>query len=278
MTHKPYEYVTDLFSKVLHQISEINRKLFIEKAETESHPSTPRNYSIQAVYENSHANEKADGPEPTVRAILALPKTLNVDAETHERDKPWLKDRTFLLSIAGVIVGAAVAVVYCLQLTEMKHANQINSDALTRVQRPWVGTEDIPHIDVKRDDKGSVTFNTEVFIKNFGPSPALRLGWFMQPEKPRNSIAEYLDVQKADCKWADIMTNTKVDASYFGLVLYPNQASNVWDIRNTPDPQIVEIKPDDSFVIIGCMAYVDQFSSKAIAPYWILLPHLQHAG
>jgi hypothetical protein len=165
---KPYEYVTDLFNKLRADIAEIKRRLFVEKPKAESSADAPRQYSIEAVHADHHAREKADGPEQVVRATLRLPETLRVKAETEERQKEWYRDRAFKLSIAGVLVGIGVAVIYFSQLREMQKQTKAITRQMLISERAWI----TPSVAIDNTIERNRPFGVEIHMENTGQTAA----------------------------------------------------------------------------------------------------------
>jgi hypothetical protein len=174
---KPYEYVTDLFQKLREDIAQIKNRLFTEKPKLES--SERPEYSIDTVHKNSKPEKEAKEPQgPVIRARLNLPETIAVKAETQEREKPWKKDRKFLLEIAAIAVGASVALIYAAQLCQMIKQNRISRDSLEKVQRAFVSfSPDITNLWITdTEDSPDITaWRFQVAIRNSGATTTRRL-------------------------------------------------------------------------------------------------------
>jgi type II secretory pathway pseudopilin PulG len=129
-------------------------------------------------------------------------------------------------------------------------------ETLLRGQRPWVGLEKEPEVSFNEGKPGIIQSMISVFIKNYGPSPALHLGSFVQPADIGSRKIE--DWVKSSCQLAEIsvVTTDKAPGISWGIFVLPNQIYTI----NMPI-----LNPEKPFnTVVGCIAYTDQFHNTPI--------------
>lgn len=138
-----------------------------------------------------------------------------------------------------------------------KSAAETAREALLRSQRPWVGPEREP--DIYWNQRNPDQSRISLAIKNFGPSPALHVGYWIGPYVQVNSVGEAEAISRRSCQLAEMasITSDHLADESFGFSLLPNAPGTVfgglpWD-------------PVKGYsMAIGCIAYTDEFHKKSI--------------
>jgi len=175
---KSIQSVYDEVQKLVRQFAQLNSRLFTDLPRES--PQAPQQYSIKAVQEHDDAdNEPRDSETMTIR--LNLPKTITTKDNAANHQKPWLKDRKFILELSAVIVALIVATIYYLQLQAMQNALRVD-------QRPWIKMI---------VTTGNVTVNAPVQsviqFTNNGKTPAIEIFGEVVIEKIVNGQQPRLD-------------------------------------------------------------------------------------
>jgi len=123
--------------------------------------------------------------------------------------------------------------------TAAKGAAETARDALTHVQRPWLGSEG-----TIKTESGVTTFIATV--KNYGPAPALHVGVEME----RAEVDVFEKKINAICRKAK-------DKTINGRYIIPG---STYDF--TPHAYTVGAQPSPTFVYVGCIAYFGGFGKS----------------
>jgi hypothetical protein len=252
---KPNEYITDLFHKLRDDISWIRQKLFTEKPKLES-ADTPKEYAIDAVHTDNNANCKAYDSEAVIRATLNMPKAIRVEAETHERNKKWFKDRMFLVQVAAVLAASIYAVIAYRQWHDSGHNFRVD-------QRAWLGVSQMSLNEMHAPDPVTAM----VTVTNFGKTPALhvKIIYTIHPSDTQVDISEYSQhsVEKLDSK------------PLSQSVLFPNANMMLFPSILNPDETGIEaVKTGHKFIyIFGTIEYGDIFKETHSTHFCNLYNH-----
>jgi hypothetical protein len=140
-------------------------------------------------------------------------------------------------------------------------AAETAKQALIIGQRPWVGPEKEPEVLLALTQQG-IQSQITLHVNNFGPSPALNLSYYMQPDaltdrKHTDDISNYsCTVAEIPAKTADALSGK----GNFGALVLPKEPFRIYDNRGwNPDKTT-----DYSFVVVGCIAYADGFHNTPI--------------
>jgi hypothetical protein len=143
-----------------------------------------------------------------------------------------------------------------------KNSADTAKDTLTRSQRPWLGIDHAPTITFY--PVGAVPAATAVVIRNFGPLPALGVGYDLRTLNFHSSVADYNKVLDNSCNIAELST-MKYGGTAFGPSIFPNQLFTMFSAtQEGGTPYNERIGDASEFIIIGCIAYIDQVSDKPI--------------
>ena len=173
--------------------------------------------------------------------------------------KKWYKDKTFLVSLAGVLVVFAYTTFAALQWSATKKAANAAKDAagtahdaLVRSNRPWLTDEGVPKLTFKLLPDDTVAGNLVFPVRNLGPSPALEVGVGAIPFiRHAGDGSDFVLARKESCQWAETTVRSGGDS------LFPQQVKQY-------DAAILKTVPGfgsraKRFLISGCIAYRDQF-------------------
>jgi hypothetical protein len=158
------------------------------------------------------------------------------------------------------VLGLLVLIVYAIYTVRMYYANRDSADAAKKAadaaystQRPWLGVNDAPTVTTSGNGPNQRVRVLLVEIKNFGTSPALKVGVYAVPgteETFRASVSKY-------CSEALKQTDT-------GMYLMPNEPYKVK--RRAFDVQIAEGAPlranETPPTLAGCIVYFGQSEDR----------------
>src|SRR5271167_2110223 len=129
-------------------------------------------------------------------------------------------------------------------------------DALIVSQRPWVGITTPIHAKVSQVKNDEFVIVTTVSVKNFGPSPALKV--IVICTMAGTIEAEQLEQEiTSNCNLAEVVTDPSILKT--GFTLFPNE------VMTRDNNQTVKIEhPEMAFgaVFGGCIVYRDQFDKS----------------
>ncbi|HXM60238.1 MAG TPA: hypothetical protein VN950_05235 [Terriglobales bacterium] len=180
-----------------------------------------------------------EGPAITAPKEIAASVGINHKPEDqHKQGTP-----SAALSWWILVTGIAVAVIYALQLQAMLASNKLTHDALVIGQRPWLGIEPNPTVEVD-GARWKIAFT----VKNYGISPALHSAFSSEPDNaPITS-----DVSKAKIEWACSRGEelTRHPEGH-GYTIFPG-TSQTQDIT-------IGGPSDTALYLLGCLTYLDEF-------------------
>jgi hypothetical protein len=194
----------------------------------------------------------------------------NVTPRNPDEEKPdGGKKRTPLWEKLAVLIALGLLVVNIFQMRSTQkaataaekatvaavEAKNVARDALVRSQRPWVGREGASYVIYEsRTDAISLTFDFDV--KNFGPSPALNVGYGLQPFV--RSISEkptlFQDMRRQACQFANAYAGVAGDS------IFPGQISKWGTTGAFPVPGLKQ--GTRNILFYACIAYRDQFDTE----------------
>jgi hypothetical protein len=163
----PNKRLLDELKEIQKGVGRILERLFITHPKSEP-ANAPQQYSIDAVQADHNANRKTDHPDTVVRATLNMPKAVAVEAETHERYKPWRKDRMFVVQLAAVSAAIVYAAIAYRQWHDLRHNFTVD-------QRAWIGISVVEGGTDGSNGKMEVDrpYTVNARVKNTGKTPAL---------------------------------------------------------------------------------------------------------
>jgi hypothetical protein len=200
------------------------------------------------------ANQEQTQTPPPISVVQ--PITVKKDAYESEQDnkRHW---QTFGVQIALTVFTAlafgAAAYYACYakkQWKQMTESNRLTRQSIEASQRPWLGRDGKPEVVLQILPDSMVTGTVGVPIKNFGPSPALRVGLGAYPWIRIGGDSN--KAREEACKLADAWVR-EVSESVF-----PQQTKKL----STPvTSQVNGVEKAPMVLISGCIAYRDQFDT-----------------
>jgi len=185
----------------------------------------------------------------------------------HAKATPWWKRLStwqFVAEIAIFMVGVRVACIYKGQLEQMIMTNRISHDALVASQRPWLMNDGTATYTFRISGKDMATTTFTFNVKNFGPSPALDVGFGIYPfirgdpngGPERHDLFE--DARKQACQSADGIITVS------GNSIFPQQVHTYGTGGMIEGSMVSKV---GAVLFYGCIAYRDQFDTKHTTHY-----------
>lgn len=174
------------------------------------------------------------------------------------RVQKWLAVGTWLAFIAAVIYAG----INYRMLSEMRKSTKAAQDALTVSQRPWVGITTPIHAEVIQFKQDEFGIRTWIPMKNFGPSPALKVMavWLMtDPIMVHGGIIDeegpVTEAIESSCSLAELVTEPELLRN--GFTLFPSE-----ELRQdrTQTVRIADPGAVPMAALGGCIVYRDQFN------------------
>lgn len=173
-------------------------------------------------------------------------------------DRSAAAAKSFSLSAEGIETKTGEAVTQFQHLSSAsQHAADTARDTLVIGQRPWIGPELAPTASLKASANEIRPFLV-IAIKNYGLSPALYVSHRMAVQAdPKTDVQK---VQDGFCQLAEsaVITKEHVPDQSYGIPMFPNGPMRIVDSSNAWKANEI----DHDTVIIGCIAYVDQFHNS----------------
>jgi len=191
-----------------------------------------------------------------------IPTSLNDTPDPYQEKNYNLNRSQFGVATVTVIVLFIYTVIAGYQAWKMRTATiaatesaDTARDALIRSQRPWLVNdgEAMFTVDGSGEDSASLTFTFKV--KNFGPAPALDVGYGIHPfvrnlaDKPNL----FEDARKQACELADSAVSVRGDS------IFPQQAITYTSKGGFIVPGFSKVT---MVLFYGCIAYRDQFDTQ----------------
>jgi hypothetical protein len=269
--NKPSEYVTDLFHKLRDDISWLKHKLFTDKPKLESAES-PRHYTINAIHKDIDSDQEDD---KSIQATLILPPAIRVYAETEERPKKWLQDRTVLIQIGGIFLAIVAAIIYYCQLNAMLNANKLANKTFEVGQRSYVtlGRKDGVVAEF-RNTHGATKDGLVIYFQNSGHIPA-RLNWglhnWFASDGRSSSLTQYVPMSRSkNKKTGDVTENSSTDSGNIGVDSVREAAITYFD-QSFVDSLI---KNNSIFQLNGVYEYCDEMGTYSCKEFQLAYQHL----
>jgi hypothetical protein len=231
---------------------------------------TVQNQKKSAHGDYESAEEKKAPKE--IRAEIRFNEQTITEART-EQDRAYTNQRSIKHATWAAFMAASIyAALAACQLHELQTATKATQqaagaadsaavtakEALVRGQRPWVGPEKEPTV-ILNESKDGIQSIIVVPIRNNGPSPALHLGYYIEPMEIGSSLNPIEEKSKSFCQMAEIeiVTTDHLPGQNFGFYILPNEIERLFDKRAW--------SPEKPFnAVVGCIAYTDQFHDTPI--------------
>jgi hypothetical protein len=156
---------------------------------------------IQAERERQHSEQEQQRGD-VITCIRDAVQSIAKSQEAAHHSKKWYKDRTFLVSVAGVVVVIAYATVTYFMWLTMNTTYKASVESFRIDERAWVEIEPIkPVIISQADAKFPTGFTCSIYPKNVGKTVATNIVVKAQPlgaaqqfsaEQMRNTQDKYL--------------------------------------------------------------------------------------
>jgi hypothetical protein len=239
-----------LYALVATQVKRASQQIHTIGTENESngHEEVPIRFRTESVF-----SEDAIAREPQRHQ------------DRHQRTQDSIRHAAWA-TFAAVFLYAGIT---ALQWNEMRKATHaaIKSadtarDALIVSQRPWVSVTKPFRAEVTQVKKNEFSIRTLIPVKNFGPSPALKViaVWKMIPITANEfgiveEEAPVKEIIDSMCGTAELVSDPTLFQE--GFTLFPNEALT----RDGKQTVIIE-NPSDvvTSALGGCIAYRDQFN------------------
>jgi hypothetical protein len=140
-----------------------------------------------------------------------------------------------------------------------KSAAETAHDALARSTRPWLGVDGPVTFSVQKAGEDWAEIISKVTVKNFGPSPAFRVGYGIYPFNPQTVTAKeannlWDEARSGSCEIADSLIAKETG----GDVIFPQQTSAY---TSQMDHSLPGFSKSGWLFLSGCIAYRDQFDT-----------------
>ena len=233
-------------------------------------------------HEEYSRDSNSDKPEENGEVFSTI-KSLRIDQDSAEAKKYALDHRRYRLEWKGFRLGkwgtfvlaiyTALTALIAYQSTRSADAAH---DAVTRSNRPWVGIDSVritaPISFIPAGTEPDITYfvqgSMEMTVKNYGTSPALSVGTYVEaydpamffpaqgskanpgdPLAPLRKFGEYV------CAMADGLTKQSQKQS--GGSIFPTQTT-IYDM-GIPGFSKRDIQSGHFIQLVGCSSYRDQF-------------------
>jgi hypothetical protein len=176
--------------------------------------------AIQGHSEAIHAAEETqrhtDPPRQPTPAIISYDEQTTRDAKTEQNRQYGIQKSIRNWARAAVIAASIYAAIAALQWHEMRKATDTARDTLIRSQRPWLVNDGEATFMVDSSNEDSVSLSFTFHVKNFGPSPALDVGYGLHPFVRNVSDKPNLfdEARTQACELADGMVKVRGDSIF----------------------------------------------------------------
>jgi len=219
-------------------------------------PTSDPSYEQYSPDPNSEKPEQPDELLVAIKAIQAAEGTADAKNYALDHRRYRLEWKGFRMARWGAVVLAiytaltAVIAIYSIRSVNAAH------EALTRSNRPWLGKDGDVALQVSNTGEDFIGGSISFTVRNFGPSPALHVGYGIQPfvrirdgKDAWNETHE--EARKQACQLADTL------AFIGGDSIFPQQGGTYTTSGAFRTPGFK--KAYKLFLISGCLAYRDQF-------------------
>jgi hypothetical protein len=194
-------------------------------------------------------NESADNTEPQPKHKENTPTPSEfldsiLDWLRHWWDAPREKSKAADWAIAVLTVVIAIAAFWSAFIFQGQLA--IARDTLVIGQRPWLGIDSKPTVEVE-GNRWKVVFR----VKNYGVSPALHSAFASETD----NAPIVFDVSKAKIEWACSRGKAlTADPAGHGYTIFPGSSQ--------PQDITIDGTSQTALYLLGCLTYLDQFGAS----------------
>jgi hypothetical protein len=225
---------------------------------------------LRSIHEtNDPGYEKYDpngGRETSkVESLTATIKGFQEMRDSNEAKKYALDHRRYRLEWKGYRVSRGTAVflliytiitgliaIYSIRSANAaKESSDTAKQTMILSQRPWLGKETVLGLKISIVNTNVVAGELDFTAKNFGHSPALKVGVGAFPFiRTRGDDGDFTRAREEACKWADTSAQMGGDANFPEQTKQYN-AMVLWQVENVEKSKMI--------LVAACIAYRDQF-------------------